>query len=50
MLYGIDVLHNYGNECNADNGVDKGKYLWEGGANPNLPTKKTSLNCGVKEL
>ena len=21
-----------------------------GGANPNLPTKKTSLNCGVKEF
>ena len=50
MLYGIEALHNYGNECNTDRGVDKGKLFWGGGANPNLPTKKTSLNCGVKEL
>ena len=30
MLYGIDVLHNYGNECNTDRGVDKGKFFGEG--------------------
>ena len=50
MFYGIEALNNYGNECNTDGGVDKGMFFLGGGANPNLPTKKTSLNRGVKEF
>ena len=51
MLYDIEALHNYGNECNRDRGANNGNFLWrEGGANTNLPTHETSLICAVKEF
>ena len=30
MVYSIEALHNDGNECNTDRGVDKGKLFGEG--------------------
>ena len=34
MFYSIEALHNYGNGCNIDRGIDKGKFFLGRGCKP----------------